>query len=152
MYSATWAAKRAAMLWAAKYPMRAANVQQKTCSKIRAACCCPFQMYCCTFFCTLQFLIQPLDWCNLFAFNTRAGSPGLSKGCDSAVWGEAESQPLGRVGRARAYPEVQPSRAAKSSSGQQNTLHLLHVFAARVLPVFAARVLPACLLHVWAAR
>ena len=34
MYSATWAAKRAAMLWAAKYPMRAANVQQKTCSML----------------------------------------------------------------------------------------------------------------------
>ena len=52
----------------------------------------------------LNFLIQQqFDWCYLFAFNTRAGSPGLSKGCDSAVRGEAESQPMGRVGRARAY-------------------------------------------------
>ena len=42
------------------------------------------------------------DGCNIFVFNARAGSPGLSKGCDSAVWGEAESQTLGRV-RAGAY-------------------------------------------------
>ena len=43
--------------------------------------------------------------CNIFTFNTRAGSPGLSKGLRLVrVGGGRVADPLGGVGRARAYP------------------------------------------------